>query len=197
VFAGIPGPVTAYATSTGGAIVGYTPPTASDDLDGQRPVSCTPASGSPFPPGQTTVTCTASDTRGNSNTARFVIWVQYEAPTDGSFFLKPIRADGSSVFRVGRPVPVKFKLAGASQDITDLQSRLVVTKISDECRGTADDESDEDGDETDFLFKFRKGKGIYAYRWKTRDESRGTYRLRAELGDGVVHEVNVSLKVRR
>jgi hypothetical protein len=44
------------------------------------------------------------------------------------------------------------------------------------------------------VFRFRRATGLYAYRWKTRGESRGTYRLRADLGDDVVHDVEVSLK---
>jgi hypothetical protein len=196
-FAGVPGTVTAYATSTSGAVVRYTPPTAVDQADGPTPVSCSPASGATFPPGQTTVTCTTADARGNAGATSFVVWVRYQAPTDGSFFLRPIRANGSSTFKIGRPVPVKFRLTGASQHITDLHARLVVTKISEDVRGSADDESDEDGDETDLRFKYRRAQNVYGYRWKTRDETRGTYRLRADLGDGVVHQVDVSLKGRR
>ena len=44
------------------------------------------------------------------------------------------------------------------------------------------------------VFKYRKAKGIYGYRWKTRGETQGTYQLRADLGDGVAHEIDVSLK---
>jgi len=62
--------------------------------------------------------------------------VQYQAPSDGSFFLKPIRPDGSSIFRIGRSLPVKFQLAGASAGITDLVAKLRVTKLSDAVQGT-------------------------------------------------------------
>jgi hypothetical protein len=191
-----PATVIAYATSTAGATVAYTAPAFTDAVDGAIAAHCTPASGSKFAPGKTTVTCTASDAHGNAGAASLTIWVQYQAPTDGTFFLKPIRSDGSSVFRVGRAVPVKFQLTGASAGITNLVAKLVVTKISDQVRGSADDQSDEDGDDTDFLFKYRKLTKIYGYRWKTLGQSQGTYRLTADLGDRVVHEVNVSLKVK-
>jgi hypothetical protein len=91
-------------------------------------------------------------------------------------------------------VPVKFQLTGASAGITDLVAKLVVTRTSTEVRGTTDCEGDEDGEDTDMVFTYRRSKGLYGYRWKTRGESPGTYRLRAELGDDVVHEVDVSLK---
>jgi len=187
-------PIVATATSTSGATVTYSPPAATDAADSNPKVACTPASGSKFVPGRTTVNCTASDASGNTSATALTVWVQYDAPSDGTFFLKPIRPDGSSIFKIGRPVPVKFRLVGASAGITNLVAKLSVAKISDQIRGTAIDESDEDGDETDFLFKYRKAKGIYAYRWKTRGETQGTYRLRADLGDEVIHEITVSLK---
>ena len=105
-----------------------------------------------------------------------------------------VRADGSSIFQIGKPVPVKFTLTGGSAGITNLVARLVISKVSNSVRGTVDDVSDEDGEDVDMLFKFRKAKGLYAYRWKTRGEAQGTYRLRADLGDGVAHEVDVSLR---
>jgi hypothetical protein len=194
VMSGVPDTIVAYATSTGGATVTYALPTAMDDVDGPRPVDCSHPSGALFPPGRTTVTCSASDVAGNTTAPSFVVWVQYQAPADDSFFLRPIRPDGSSVFRVGRPVPVRFRLSGASAGITNLTATLTVNKISDAVQGTADDVSDETVEDTDFTFKYRPLLRLYAYRWKTRDESAGTYRLSAELGDGVTHAVNVSLR---
>ena len=194
VFENVPGTIVAYATSTAGATVSYPLPTAIDSIDGPVPVGCAPASGATFAPGKTMVTCQASDTSGHMSTATFVVWVQYQAPADGSFFLKPPRPNGSSIFRIGKPVAIKFQLAGASKDITNLQARLIVTKVSGAIQGTIDDDCDEDEDDTDYLFKFRKGKGLYAYRWKTRGETQGTYRLRADLGDSVAHEISVSLR---
>jgi hypothetical protein len=191
-----PATVVAYATTTSGATVSFTAPAFSDAVDGAVAAHCAPASGAKFAPGKTTVTCTATDAHGNTGSASFTVWVQYQAPTDGMFFLKPIRSDGSSIFRVGRAVPVKFQLTGASAGITNLVAKLVVTKISDQVRGSADDQSDEDGDDTDFLFKYRKLAKIYGYRWKTVGQTQGTYRLTADLGDRVVHEINVSLKVK-
>ena len=58
---GVPADITAAATSTAGALVSYTAPTAVDEDTTAPAVSCSPASGSTFPIGTTTVTCTASD----------------------------------------------------------------------------------------------------------------------------------------
>ena len=63
------------ATSRNGALVSYTAPTATDDVDGTVPVTCLPASGSVFPRGTTNVTCTATDAAGNVATSSFAVVV--------------------------------------------------------------------------------------------------------------------------
>ncbi|HEX6023484.1 MAG TPA: HYR domain-containing protein, partial [Solirubrobacter sp.] len=66
--------VTVNATGPSGALVNYTA-TATDDLDGARPVTCIPAAGQ-FAIGATTVACTATDTVGNTANASFVVTVR-------------------------------------------------------------------------------------------------------------------------
>ena len=194
VFSGVPGSMVAYATGTSGAKVSYAKPLATDAVDGARPVTCTPASGSTFAPGKTTVTCTASDTHGNASRATFIIWVQYQAPGDGTFFLSPIRPDGTSIFRIGPPVPVEFKLTGASAGITNLAAKLIVTKLSGSITGTTSCASSETTDDSGMVFKYNAAAKVYLYRWKTSNQTQGTYQLRADLGDGVVHQISVSLR---
>jgi hypothetical protein len=75
VFTGVPAAIVATATGPSGAVVTYTNPTATDVVDGNRPVTCVPASGSTFPIATTTVTCTATDTHGNSAHASFTVTV--------------------------------------------------------------------------------------------------------------------------
>jgi hypothetical protein len=62
---GVPANITTNATGPGGAVVSYTPPTASDEGGQSPPVSCTPKSGSTFAIGTTTVTCTATASDGD------------------------------------------------------------------------------------------------------------------------------------
>ena len=70
----LPANITADASSSSGAAVTYTTPTASDPDDPAPPaVVCSPGSGTTFPVGTTTVTCTASDS-GDS-----------DSPVSGSF----------------------------------------------------------------------------------------------------------------
>jgi hypothetical protein len=58
---GLPSDQTVTATSANGAVVSYTPPTATDDDGETPPVSCAPAPGSTLGVGTTSVTCTATD----------------------------------------------------------------------------------------------------------------------------------------
>ena len=75
----VPSDITAEATSSAGATVTFTKPTATDIVDGDLSsdkVSCDPVSGSPFPLGTTTVTCTATDNAGNTASGSFDVIVK-------------------------------------------------------------------------------------------------------------------------
>jgi hypothetical protein len=194
VFSNVPADIVAYATCTGGATVTYTKPTAKDAVDGNRTVTCTPSSGSMFAPGKTTVTCTASDTKGNKAIATFKVWVQFQAPADGSFFLQPINPDGSSIFKLGSTVPVKFKLTGASAPITNLVAKLTVAKVSTSVTGTYVEASSTSAADSGSSFRYDATAKQYVFNLSTKTLATGTWSLKADLGDLVVHTVNVSLK---
>jgi hypothetical protein len=81
VFSNVPADITAEATTSQGAVVTYSKPTATDAVDGPiSDVNCVPGSGSTFPLGPTTVICSASDTRNNLNTAAFIVTVKDTTP---------------------------------------------------------------------------------------------------------------------
>ncbi|HMY74536.1 MAG TPA: putative Ig domain-containing protein, partial [Blastocatellia bacterium] len=71
---GCPGNQTATATSSAGAVVNYTPPTANDNC-GTVPVMCSPVSGSTFALGTTNVTCTATDAANLTSSCNFSVTV--------------------------------------------------------------------------------------------------------------------------
>jgi len=184
----------AYATSAAGATVTYALPSAMDAVDGARPVACTPAPGSSFPLGKTTVTCTARDNSQNTATATFTAWVQVQAPSDGTFFGQPINPDGSSIFKQKSTIPVKFKLTGASAAITNLVAHLSTAKTANGVTGTfveADSNASPDGGNT---FHYDATAGQYVFNLSTKAMTAGTWSVRADLGDGVPHQISVSLK---
>jgi HYR domain len=77
----VPDAVASEATSADGAAVTFDA-SASDLVDGAVPATCSPESGSTFALGATTVTCSATDSRGNTGSANFVVHVgDTTAPT--------------------------------------------------------------------------------------------------------------------
>jgi len=119
-FANVPSAVTVEANGPTGSVVNYAPPTASDDSDGPRPVTCSPGPGSTFPLGDTSVTCTAIDLAGNQGQASFTVTVHdTTAPTlltPGPHSVYASSALGASD---SDPGVVAFIQAASATDIVD------------------------------------------------------------------------------
>jgi len=75
----LPDNLTKEATGPSGAVVNYSA-SASDLVDGDRPITCSPASGATFALGTATVNCSASDTRNNTASGSFTVTVQDTTP---------------------------------------------------------------------------------------------------------------------
>ena len=106
--------------------------------------------------------------------------------------LQPINANGTSVFKLGRVVPIKFQLTGASAPVTNAVVRLYVAKVADSVVGT-ELEADSNSNATEGNL-FRYADGQYMFNWNTSGLSAGTYQLRFDMGDGVLRTVLVSLR---
>jgi hypothetical protein len=72
--------IVAEANSPSGAAVTYTPPSATDIVDGGLAVTCAPISGSTFPLGATTVNCHATNTSNQTSTSSFGVLVHDTTP---------------------------------------------------------------------------------------------------------------------
>jgi DNA/RNA endonuclease G (NUC1) len=106
--------------------------------------------------------------------------------------LQPVNPNGSSIFKLGRTVPVKFQLTGASAGITNAVARLYVAKVTDSVVGT-EEEADSTSNATEGNL-FRYSGGQYIFNLSTDGLTVGTYQLRIDLGDGVPRVVQVSLR---
>jgi hypothetical protein len=141
-------------------------------------------------PGTHTITLTVTDSYGASHKDEVVVNVRY------AWFgvLQPVNADGTSVFRQGRTVPVKFVLTGASAGITNLTATLSVVYVGSVADGEVN-EAEATGDATSGnVFRFDPSSGQYIFNWSTRELAPGKYKLQIALGDGKIHEVAVGLK---
>jgi hypothetical protein len=181
---------TAVATSANGAAVSYPAPAATDIVDGAVAASCDKASGSVFPLGATTVTCTATDEAGNTGTKMFTVTVT----AAWSGILQPVNTDGSSIFKLGSTVPVKFQLTGASAGITNLPAQLYLQRLGTAATGGTIEAISTSNATTGNLFRYDATAGQYIFNLSTKTLSSGTYQLRIDLGDGVHRVVNISLK---
>jgi len=181
---------TAVATSANGAVVTYITPTAMDIVDSAVTASCDKASGSVFALGTTTVTCTATDAAGNTGNESFTVTVT----AAWSNVLQPVNADGSSVFKLGSTVPVKFQLTGASAGINNLVARLYLQRVGAGATGTDTEAISTSNATTGNLFRYDATSGQYIFNLGTKTLSAGTYKLRIDLGDGVLRTVNIQLR---
>jgi hypothetical protein len=184
-----PADVTAVAAG-GATIVGYGAASASDIVDGALVATCAPPSGSAFAPGTTTVLCSATDAAGNTGSASFRVHVAFS----WSGFLAPINADGSSLWRGGRTVPVKFQLTGASAGYAGLTARLYVARVSSGVIGTEEEVASTSSADTGNTFRYSASDDHYIFNLATRGFADGTYQLRADLGDGTSRTVLVSVR---
>jgi hypothetical protein len=185
----VPSGLSQTATSSRGAVVEFSA-TAQDDVSGTLPVNCSPSSGSLFPPDRTRVTCAAMDEAGNVGSASFEVSVTF----DWSGVLPPVNVDGQSIFKLGRTVPFKFQLIGASTAIPDLVARLFVSKISDGVMGTEVEAISTAAADAGNTFRFDATAGQYVFNLATSALTAGTYQARIDMGDGVERFVMFSLR---
>jgi hypothetical protein len=138
--------------------------------------------------GSHTLTVTATDPYGASTSDTVVVSVQYS----GTFFLQPINNDGSSIFKQGSTVPVKFSLDGVSAGV-NVTAYLYFAKITNSIVGTEMEAVSTS--QADTGNQFRSGGGSqWIFNLNTKNLTAGTYQIRADLGDGALHTVIISLK---
>ena len=141
-------------------------------------------------PGTNTFTLTATDVAGNTATKTATFVVLY----DFGGFLPPIANDGSSVFKLGNTVPVKFQLTGtggAPVPTAVAQLRLQMlsngTPVGAPIDGTGSGSAD-----TGNVFRYDGHQ--YVYNLSTAPLTLGVWQIQAVLDDGTVHAVTIGLK---
>jgi hypothetical protein len=104
--------------------------------------------------------------------------------------LAPIQAGGT--YKVGRTLPIKFQLTGASAVITDATIRLYVFQVNNNAVGDPVDVESTSAATTGNVFRFENG--FYVFNLSTAGMAAGTYQLQVDMGDGVLRTINISLK---
>ncbi len=101
-----------------------------------------------------------------------------------SNYLQPINTDGSSIFKLGRTVPVKFQFTGASAGISNVVARLYIAKVSNNVIGTYLEASSTSAADSGNQFRYDAAGGQYIFNLGTNGLTTGTYELKVDLGDG-------------
>lgn len=171
--------ITVNANAAGGAIVNFTTPNAQDLVDGSVTSTASPTSGSLFPFGDTTVTVSATDTAGNTGQTTFKVHVNGYS---WSGFLSPIP---KSKYNMGSTIPIKFQLTGTSAGVTNLVATGTWSTVNGGIIGP---------DQPIGTFKYSATTHQYSLNWNTKGRPKGTYRIKANFGDGINRSVDVVLK---
>jgi hypothetical protein len=150
-----------------------------------------PAGSAQYPLGSTIVQITATDATGHSSAKPFTVKVVYSF----AGFLQPINSDGSSIFRAGRTIPVKFQMTAADGSIiSNAVATLAVAWVSNQVIGVFEEAEASGASNTDNYFRYDPTAGQYIYNLNTSGYSTGTYIFRAHLNDGTDHDVYVSIR---
>jgi HYR domain len=166
--------------------------TATDLVDGEVPLECSPPSGTHFLLGLTDVVCTATDAAGNTGFAVFTVQVRY----NWSGVLQPVNADGSSIFKLGSTVPVKFALVGGSAGVKDATVTVTIDKVVNDIEGTVMENTYTATPTRGDVFRYDAKSGQYVFNWSTQNlkSGPGTYVLSLNMGDSNIPDVWISLK---
>ncbi|MFN8074286.1 MAG: HYR domain-containing protein [Kineosporiaceae bacterium] len=186
----VPADLTVSATSASGAPVTFAAK-ATDLVDAAPSVTCSTPSGATFALGTTTVTCSARDAAGNVSAQKsFRVTVRYAF----SGVLQPVNADGSSVFKLGSTVPVKFAVTAGGAPVSTVIAHLGYAKVSGVTPGTFVEATSTAAATTGDLFRYDAAAGQYIFNLSTKAMAEGQYLLRVDLGDGVERTVAVTLR---
>jgi hypothetical protein len=186
----MPGNQTAVATTSSGAAVMYTNPTAADAVDANPSVSCSPASGDNFRLGETTVSCTAKDAANNTSAAStFTVTVQYAS----SKVLQPINADGFSKFKLNSTIPLKIKLSGASAGIENAVITQSTSKLTNNIWGDELEAPSTATPHSGTTLRYDAASDQYIFNLATKPLGTGTFRVTLDLGGGKTETAEFSI----
>lgn len=154
----------------------------------------TPPNGSPIDTasiGVKTFSVSATDNAGNQADQTVTYFVHYVC----GGILQPINADGSSIFKGGRSVPVKFQLTDATGGyVTDAVAHLYYAKTSDGVTGTEEEAPSTSSATEGNQFRYDATNNQYIFNLDIKTLTEGTWQIRAELDDGTSQYATFSVR---
>ncbi|MDP2941530.1 MAG: PxKF domain-containing protein [Candidatus Omnitrophota bacterium] len=133
----------------------------------------------------------AMDRAGNNTGITIIYNVRYSY----SGILPPINPDGSSIFKLGRVVPIKFQLKDSLDNhISTAVARIYLNKISNNVLGSEIEAESVGQANTGNLFRYSPTDNQYIFNLGTSNLSEGTWQMRIELDDGSSKYATVSFR---
>ena len=145
----------------------------------------------PYPQGTTHVDL-LDKTNGNA-----VIATKYANEIANTFggFMQPINSDGSSIFKSGNTVPVKFQLRAPSGTyITNAVAKISYAKITDSVLGSYTEAVSTSSATSGNLFRYDFSSNQYIFNLSTKGLAKGTYIVEVTFESGLSQYVRISLK---
>jgi hypothetical protein len=141
--------------------------------------------------GSESFTVSAVDNAGNQVTQSATYYVRYNY----GGILPPINPDGSSIFKLGRTVPVKFQLKDYTGNyISTAVARIYLVKISDNVIGSEIEPESTSEATIGNLFRYDNTDNQYIFNLGTKGLSIGSWKIRIALDDGTSYYVVISLR---
>jgi hypothetical protein len=171
-------------------------------LDGSEGDSWTPSSVASGV-GSYTYSAHAQDKAGNPNSETRIYVVQYGGSFSG--YLQPINSDGSSRFKLGSTIPVKFRLTCGSTPISNAVAKLYVAKGDSVPDPGVDEAISTAASTTGNLFRYDATAQQYIFNLSTKlgytnpgsstpvSFAPGSWTLKIGLDDGTYKSINIQL----
>ncbi|RHW43410.1 hypothetical protein D1B31_01755 [Neobacillus notoginsengisoli] len=141
--------------------------------------------------GPQTQTITATDNAGNTRD----VTISYNVEYNFGEVLQPINKDGSSVFKAGSTVPVKFQLTDSKGAfISTANATLRYAKSSNQVFGDSVEAVSTSAATSGNLFRYDASSKQYIFNFSTKGLTGGTYQITITLDDGTTHKVVIGLK---
>lgn len=141
--------------------------------------------------GPKTVTISSRDLAGNETTKV----VNYTVIYSFLGILQPINTDGSSVFKLGSTVPVKFQLKDAEGSfVSSAIAKLTYVKTGSTIYSSVNEVVSTAASTTDNFFRYDTTGQQYIFNLSTKNLSEGSYQLRITLEDGQIYTVQIGIR---
>ncbi|GEM_PF-3174744 len=141
--------------------------------------------------GTKTFSVVATDKAGNKTEISRTYYVRYSY----GGVLAPINQDGSSIFKLGRVIPIKFQLKDAQgKYISTAIAKLYLSKISNEVAGTEVEAESPGEANAGNVFRYDIIDNQYIFNLGTGSLTQGTWQIRIVLDDGSSKYVKIALK---